>query len=279
MTEVTRRLWKDLMSSTRIQLWIAEHTKVTESWKDIDFIPDFNRFYLIEEGNGFIRIGDTEMYPTGRQLVLMPAGIRQSYSTINDNTYSKYWCHFSATVGDIRLFDVMETPYVLTIASEHEWNAWVSLFRSLKENSHNDTIASSFRVNALLMEIVASFVEQIGEVKFNRTSVVVDKIHTVIQYMEQRFGEPLTIDELAKLIHYHPNYFIQVFKQFTGRSPIQYLNHLRLERAKQWLTATDLSVSEIAERVGMTLFYFSRLFKENSGFTPSGYRQISRTAL
>jgi AraC-like DNA-binding protein len=278
MTEDTRRLWKDLMSSTRVQLWIAEHTKVTESWKDFDFIPDFNRFYLIEEGDGLIRIGDIEMYPTKRQLVLMPAGIRQSYSTINDNTYSKYWCHFSATVGDIRLFDVMETPYILTIGNEQDWNAWVSLFRSLKENSRYDTIASSFRVNAVLMEIMASFVEQIGEIKFNRTSVVVDKIHTVIQYMEQRFREPLTIDELAKLIHYHPNYFIQVFKQFTGRSPIQYLNNLRLERAKQWLTATDLSVSEIAERVGMTLFYFSRLFKENSGFTPSGYRQISRTA-
>ena len=265
------------MASARFQVWVAEYTKVEQSWSNLDFVSDYNRFYLIEEGEGLIQIEDVKLYPTGRQLVLMPAGVRQSYSTINENTYGKYWCHFTATIGDLRLFDVMNTPYLLTIQNDEKWEDWVARFKALRLYMRDDSIAASFRVNGLIMEIMASFIEQAGDdVHFNRTSVVVNKVHTVIQYMEQRFGEAVTIDELAKLVHYHPNYFIQVFKQFTGRSPIQYLNALRVDRAKHWLSATDLSISEIAGRVGMTLFYFSRLFKEHSGFTPSGYRQASK---
>ncbi|GGD96821.1 helix-turn-helix transcriptional regulator [Paenibacillus nasutitermitis] len=276
MTEDNNRLWEELMASARFQVGIADYTKVSRSWQESSVVPTFNRFYLIEEGEGSIRIEDKVFYPIPRQIVLMPAGVRQGYSTISDNTFRKYWCHFTATLGDLRLFDIMETPYVLTIEDEDHWQHWLFLFRSLKQYMKRDTIAAGFRVNALIMEIMACFIEQIGEVKINRSSAVVDKIHTAITYMEQRFEEQLTIDELAKLVHYHPNYFIQVFKQFTGRSPIQYLNVMRVDKAKQWLSTTDLPVSEIADRVGMTLFYFSRLFKEHSGFTPSGYRQISR---
>ncbi|MBW7453209.1 AraC family transcriptional regulator [Paenibacillus sepulcri] len=276
MPDENSRLWEELLASARFQVWTAEYTKVQRSWQEFDHVPTFNRFYLIQEGVGLIRIEDEEYYPVKGQVVLMPAGVRQSYSTISDETYGKYWCHFTATLGDLRLFDIMETPYILTVDDEERWKHWIFLFASLKQYIQRDTIAASFRVNSLIMEIMACFIEQIGEIKLNRSSAVVDKIHTAISYMEQRFEEQLTIDELAKLVHYHPNYFIQVFKQFTGSSPIQYLNAMRVDKAKQWLSTTDMPVSEVAERVGMTLFYFSRLFKEHSGFTPSGYRQISK---
>jgi AraC-like DNA-binding protein len=271
-----KRLWKDLMAAARVHVDIVQYTKVYENWRDIDFVPDFNRLYLIEEGEGMIRIEDAEFYPTARQLVLMPAGVRQSYSTISGSTYGKYWCHFTAYVGDLRLFDVLKAPNILTVADEGIWRGWVSLFRSLRDEMRRDSLAAGFRVQSLMLEMLASYVEQTGEPAIAPASSPMDKIHRVIRYMEDRLEEPHTVEDLAKIVHYHPNYFIRVFKQFTGRSPIQYLNTLRMERAKHWLAATDTSVSEIAERIGMTLFYFSRLFKEHTGFTPTEYRRLNR---
>ncbi|MCQ6561688.1 helix-turn-helix domain-containing protein [Paenibacillus mendelii] len=271
-----RRLWKEFMNATRFQVWSAEYTKVSRSWRDLDFVPDFNRFYLIEEGEGLVRIEDTELHPVERQLVFMPAGVRQSYSAISDHTYSKYWCHFTATVGDLRLFDVMETPYLLTIDDPKDWDHWVSLFQTLIEAMDSNQLSAGFRLNAVMMEMMACFVEQAEDVKFNRSSSIVDKMYTVLRYMEQRLSEHMTIEELAGLVHYHPNYFIQVFKQFTGRTPVQYLNAMRVERAKHWLSATQMTVSDVAEKVGMTLFYFSRLFRDHTGFTPSAYRQMNK---
>ena len=276
MTDETRRLWKSFMEEARFHVDTVQYTKVDNTWSDFDFVPDFNRMYLIEEGEGLIRIEDKEYYPVARQLVLMPAGVRQSYSTINDRTYGKYWCHFTAQIGDLRLFDVMKTPNILSVEDDGLWQRWVELFRSLKQELHRDSFTAGFRVQAIILEIVASFIDQTGEPIFAPASAAVDKIHSIIRYMEQHLEQQHTVEELAKIIHYHPNYFIRVFKQFTGRSPIQYLNALRMDRAKHWLVATDTSVSEIAENVGMTLFYFSRFFKEQTGFTPSTYRRMNR---
>ncbi|MFD0712935.1 AraC family transcriptional regulator [Paenibacillus sp. GCM10027626] len=267
-------LWKELMNATRLHVRTAAYTKVAQSWRDFDFTPDFNRFYLIEDGEGLIRIKDIELRPVKGQLVLMPAGVRQSYSAINEQTYTKYWCHFTATIGELQLFDIMETPYLLTIEDAILWEQWVSLFRALIEAAQSTSLSAVFRLNAVMMEMVACFIEQAGDIRFNRSSTIVDKMYTVTRCMEQRLNEHLTIEELAGLVHYHPNYFIQMFKQFTGRTPVQYLNGLRIERAKQLLSATELTVSDIAEQVGMTQFYFSRLFREHTGFTPSAYRQL-----
>ena len=52
----------------------------------------------------------------------------------------------------------------------------------------------------------------------------------------------VSIETLAQLAHYHPNYFINAFKQFTGYSPVQYMNHLRSEKAKDLLLTTELNV-------------------------------------
>ncbi|WP_274648454.1 AraC family transcriptional regulator [Paenibacillus humicola] len=276
MTSETRRLWKSFMEEARVRVNTVEYTKVDSSWRYIDFVPEFNRLYLIEEGEGLIRIEDTEYYPSSRQLVLMPAGIRQSYSTISDHTFGKYWCHFTAYVGDLRLFDVLKTPTIVRVADDERWGRWVKLFRSLRQELRSDSFTAGLRVQSIMLELIASFIEQADDATFAPTSAAVDKIHSIIRYMEQHLEDQHTVEELARIVHYHPNYFIRVFKQFTGRSPIQYLNALRLERAKNWLAATDTSVSEIAENVGMTLFYFSRFFKEQTGFTPSSYRRMNR---
>ncbi|MGG4036111.1 AraC family transcriptional regulator [Paenibacillus cisolokensis] len=269
------RLWKEFMGGARFHVSVAAYTKVPSTWRDTDFVPDFNRFYMIREGEGLIRIEDREIRPEPGQLVLMPAGVRQSYSTISEDTFGKYWCHFTATIGEMSLFDLLEVPPTIRIDRGDEWQAWTNRFETLIREMHNPTLAAGFRVTATIMEMVAAYIETAGrDVRVSRSTAVVDKINTVVRYMESRLDQQLTVEEMAKVAHYHPNYFIHVFKQFTGLSPIQYVNSLRIERAKRWLAATDMTVSEIAEQLGMSLYYFSRLFKEQTGFSPTAYRQL-----
>ncbi len=70
------------------------------------------------------------------------------------------------------------------------------------------------------------------------------------------------------------------FKQQTGISPAQFQNSIRLSRAQDLLSSTDLSVSEIAAQTGFdTVYYFSRNFKKSIGLTPKAYRARSRVSL
>ena len=84
------------------------------------------------------------------------------------------------------------------------------------------------------------------------------------------------MDELAKIVHLHPNYFSQLFRSMLGIPPLQYLNQLRIKKAQSLLLGTELSVTQVAAEVGMELHYFSRTFRNRVGFTPSDYRKAVR---
>ncbi|HEY0827171.1 MAG TPA: AraC family transcriptional regulator [Bacilli bacterium] len=99
----------------------------------------------------------------------------------------------------------------------------------------------------------------------------------MLKYIETRLHENITVDELAKLVHFHPNYFIHFFHKMTGSSPVQYINKQKVERAKQLLSATDLSVTEISERVGFQLYYSSKIFKKAIGSSPTAYRGFTNS--
>ena len=69
------------------------------------------------------------------------------------------------------------------------------------------------------------------------------------------------------------SYFSRLFKKETGEGVIDYINKVRIERAKVLLRNTDLKSSEICSMVGvLDSKYFSKLFKKMEGLTPSEYR-------
>lgn len=103
---------------------------------------------------------------------------------------------------------------------------------------------------------------------------VVDRVLTAEAWAMSRLGEVITIDEWARAVRLNPDYFGRIFKRETGKRPMEWLNERRLQMAAQLLGNTRKSVSEISEICGFANpFYLSRLFKNNFGIAPQGYRQ------
>ena len=98
------------LTNVQIDVTAADYAKVTSQWRYINLTSTFNRFYLIMEGEGYVKIENREYNPRPGQLFLLPAGKLLSFSTINDNTYGKYFTHFNATIGDFPLFQLIDTP-------------------------------------------------------------------------------------------------------------------------------------------------------------------------
>jgi AraC-like DNA-binding protein len=88
----------------------------------------------------------------------------------------------------------------------------------------------------------------------------------------------ITLQDLAGIVHLHPNYFIQYFRKRLNVSPIEHLNILRLEKAAQLLIRyPECTVAEIAMEVGFRDYrYFSRIFRKRYGITPSAYKKLGR---
>jgi two-component system response regulator YesN len=91
----------------------------------------------------------------------------------------------------------------------------------------------------------------------------------MIQYIHERYAENVTITELTNKVFISRNYLSQIFKNATGESFNQYLNRVRMEKAKSLILEGKYLVYEISEMVGFkNTAYFSTQFKKYTGFTP-----------
>ncbi len=99
------------------------------------------------------------------------------------------------------------------------------------------------------------------------------RLERVIERMHADLDKKLSIEALARECNYSVGYFSHLFRSVTGVSPHAYMCRLRMEYAKDLLENTDLSVLSIALSVGCEdQNYFSRFFKEQTGYAPTEYR-------
>lgn len=273
MNRNTLQFEKDFLDNLQLKIIYSAYTHCWEDWKDLNYIPDYNKFYFICEGEGLIKIGEKEFYPQKGQLVLMPAGVLQSYSAINKNTFKKYWCHFNAKIGDINIFDFMDIPYIINVT---DFDKLKNLFEGLVSLSNSQKIFSIMQEKAILLEIISVYLKdaQIDNLRFTKFSYL-EKLNNVLKYVQEHYSENLTVETLANLAHFHPNYFTNMFKKYMGMPPIQYINKIRIEKAKYLIKTTDLHINEIALKTGFCdVYYFSKCFKNYVGYSPTEFRNI-----
>src|SRR4051794_32785124 len=92
-------------------------------------------------------------------------------------------------------------------------------------------------------------------------------------FMDEHWDQPLSLDEIAQRVHLSRYHFIRLFQRAFYATPHQYLIHKRVEKAKQLLAQSELSVTDICFAVGFaSLGSFSTLFHKVVGWSPSIYR-------
>jgi len=100
------------------------------------------------------------------------------------------------------------------------------------------------------------------------------KMKAVLQWIEENYAEPVSLEGLAAVAGMNPHYFCEFFKRYTRRSPIDYLNLYRIDSACRMLKVSGCPVTEAAFACGFNdLSYFVKTFKKYKGVTPRQYRR------
>ena len=97
-------------------------------------------------------------------------------------------------------------------------------------------------------------------------------------YMESHSAERFSLQEMAGSLYVNGSYLLRTFKRYTGMTPLAFHHRVRCEKAKDMLTHSDLSVSDIGDAAGfVSSSHFSHVFRKIVGCTPSEYRKSHRT--
>jgi AraC family transcriptional regulator len=103
------------------------------------------------------------------------------------------------------------------------------------------------------------------------------QLRRVTTYIREHASQDLTLEVLAHQIGFSPYYFARLFRQTTGESPHQFVLRERVAHARKLLTATDLSLAQVATESGFAdQSHFTLVFKRALGVTPRAYRRECR---
>ncbi|MEV6066521.1 AraC family transcriptional regulator [Nocardia sp. NPDC052001] len=130
--------------------------------------------------------------------------------------------------------------------------------------------AAAAHLTLLLVDVARLAVDVVGDLRRSNETVLAEAFEVI----EERFGEPISLRDIARSVGLTPAYLTTLVRRRTGRTVQDWLIERRMAEARRLLTDSDLSIAEIARRAGIAdPGYFTRLFRREHGMTPRGWRE------
>jgi AraC family transcriptional regulator len=103
---------------------------------------------------------------------------------------------------------------------------------------------------------------------------MVRAVEAARSYLDEHYAERVLLEDIGKVASVSPFHLARLFKAHVGTSPHRYLMLVRIDRAMELLCTTELSVSQVGQRVGFaSLSHFTMTFRSETGSTPTDFRR------
>lgn len=246
------------------------HRKCTKTWVIEQSSINFIDLTYIAAGGAVYEVDSIKYRVSAGDLLCIPSGSVRSAAVVPDNLMECY-------CTNIRIRDQqgeeIGLPFPLLSGIGHRPDI-IAMYRDLNAEWLRRGPGFRLKVHASMLMILHKYFELIV---YKLDSGLMDKrIKKLLLYIADHYTEPITIKELAGLANLNPVYLGNLFKQTTGLTFRQYLTFIRLNHAEDMLRSGEYNVNEAAELCGFSdVFYFSKVFKENRGCSPSKiYRSV-----
>ncbi len=222
-------------------------------------VRSYYLIHLIEKGKGTIERGGVVTHLSeGDAFIIYPNEIT-TYTSNKNEPWEYYWVGFSGDYSDA----IMKKTTANLFAKYHK-----SGLIALKNCTTNTSTLSEIEGLKVLFSVLDSIKTEKVE---NR-----DIVSLALDYIENNYFRPLDISEIASQLGLSRAHFTTVFTKKVGEAPYNYLTKIRIKHAKQYLSSSTLSITEIAYSVGFSsIERFSEQFKKQVMLSPLAYRKSS----
>jgi AraC-like DNA-binding protein len=225
------------------------------------------------EGHGWVETDKKRIDIAPSQFIVIPAGTPHKYAANEQDPWTIYWFHFK---GELASYIVQ---LIRQNAGNHKPNLSynenrIRLFEDIYSNLERGYSSDNLRyVNMIFYHFLSSL---LYEDKFNSAEkkTEVDIIALTIELMQKKSHTVVSLQEFADFAKLSVSHFSAVFREKTGYAPIEYFNHLKIQKACQYLLFTGMTVKETAATLGVEdPYYFSRMFSKLMGMSPVEYKK------
>ena len=235
----------------------------------------------IKEGELKLTIASKEYSPKAPALIFVSKLEQHSLSVIS-GSYKRYYLCISpllagSMINDYTLLTVFSNRpedfcHVLDVTSIED--DVERIFTTIIDEHKTQYDYCARRQAALLSELLVLIYRLEPRMFSHENDKSISVIWQIQCRLEQSCNEHLTLSSIANEYHMSPCYLSHLFKKVTGYPLMQYLSMCRLSLARQLLTETDMSITEIVFAIGYSdSSNFSRLFKREVNMTPMEYRR------
>lgn len=142
---------------------------------------------------------------------------------------------------------------------------------SLSSEEFLKNISDIFHFRMWLLGSISDNYKLLQEKDLNQSAEVINKVKT---YIIENLGNDLSLNTVSEKVYLSSAYLSKLFKDETGITYIEFITQKRIEKSRELLLNTNLSIEEISQKVGFnTPHYFTKKFKESFGMTPSTFKQ------
>lgn len=253
-------------AENRPAVHLTGHQKNIWPWVQEKLQTPFWRCYWCVSEGGFLKIGENEI-PLHSDLIYIVPGYMK-FSTFAEKPFEQFYIHFTPP----EKYFSPECGLLIAPASERWKQYWLE-WDALEKSSERDFFRRELLAETILAEALLSMPKEVMQPRFELSPVIKSAVDLIVK----NFADPLSNTKLAEECKVELRSFLRKFRQEIGESPQQYSRRLRIEKACQYLSYTDMSLDEIAEKTGFPdRYYFSRVFYQLQNVPPASFRRIQK---
>lgn len=248
-------------------------------------------FIYMTKGSACFYIGSSMTELLQGEALLIPSGqLHACYPASEQSAY------FHAIVFDPHLlsssaYDVIQSKYMQPwieqrlilpgiFRSTSPWEQDVlTMLMDIIKQYEGKNVGYELKIKADLLAIFAELLlhgEQSSDLpRSSSQASKIERIKPVLRFMHEHYKERILIQELASLIPMSEGHFCRFFKAIVKKTPIEYLNFYRVEKAMKCLEDSRILIIDVASEVGFeSPSYFIKTFKALKQMTPTEYRKL-----
>lgn len=222
----------------------------------------------VTDGTGYV-LADGKMNYVGKDTVyLLMAGEKHDYYADSEDPFNKIFLNISGEFCKqlILAYGLSGKHFFDGSGLKHAFEKIVEVISSEMPDSEMQTV-----LQGIFVEIISKLSVTVAENKHSEEALKLKN------YLDSNISRLVSAGELAKTIFRSQDYCQKLFSREFGITPYAYQLERKIQTAKSLLADTDLSVGEIAEKLGYTdIHYFSNLFQKKCGCRPTEYRKSRR---